>query len=600
MVPVRKKNGDIRICIDFKNLNKASQKDNFPLPTMEQTLHSVLGSKLMSFLDGFSGYNQILVHPDDRLKTTFGTKWGTYAYKKMPFGLINAGATFQRAMDMEFKGLINKSVVVYLDDIIVFSNKRSNHLHNLKQIFECCRRYGISLNPKKSFFALNQGKLLGFIVSKDGIYIDSDRIKEISDIPFPHNKKSMQSFLGQINFVKRFVPDFSQIVLPLQTMIKKNSVFKWGPAEKEAFDSIKQSIINAPALSTPNFSTHFMLYTLASDSSYAAVLTQINYQNFEAPISFYSSNLQGAELNYSEVEKEAFSVYKAIKHYRPFLLKAHTKVIVPFLVVRQLLVQRELREKRANWVTTLQEYDLEIKPAKIVKGQGFCRLLAGASNIQEPEEKPEAQKVLQELHDGPAGEHFGADTTAHKIIHVGYYWPTLFRDTHEYVRKCQSCRTTSGRQRKLAFPLQPVNIEQLFEQWGLDILGEITPHSSKQHRYILTATDYFTKWLEANTLKTANSEAIIEFIDQFVITRFGVPNALIFYNAYYFYGNSIFEFAIKRGFTLKYSANYYPQGNGLAESTNKNLIKIIKRTIEQNHKNWHKYLIFALWDDQIT
>eukprot|EP00253_Pinus_taeda_P021759 PITA_21759 len=134
-------------------------------------------------------------------------------------------------------------------------------------------------------------------------------------------------------------------------------------------------------------------------------------------------------------------------------------------------------------------------------------------------EKPEAQKVLQELHDGPAGGHFGADTTAHKIIHVGYYWPTLFRDTHEYVRKCRSCQISSGRQRKPAFPLQPVNIEQPFEQWGLDIIGEITPHSSKQHKYILTATDYFTKWVEATPLKTTNSEAIMEFIDQFIITR---------------------------------------------------------------------------------
>jgi len=176
-----------------------------------------------------------------------------------------------------------------------------------------------------------------------------------------------------------------------------------------------------------------------------------------------------------------------------------------------------------------------------------------------------------------------------------YYWPTLFRDSHEYVRKCQSYQTTSGRQRKAAFPLQPVNIEQPFEQWGLDIIGEITSHSSKQHRYILTATDYFTKWVGAIHLKKTNSEAIIEFIYQFIITRVGVSNILIFDNASYFSGNSVFEFAIKRGFKLNNSANYYPQGNGLVESTNKNLIKIIKRTIEYNHKNWHKYLIFALW-----
>lgn len=120
----------------------------------------------------------------------------------MPFGLINVGATFKRAMDIAFKGLINKTIIIYMDEIISYSKKKSNHLHDLKQIFECCKKYGISLNPKKTLFPLNEGKLLGFIVSKNGIYIDPDRIKEIFDIPLPHNEKSMQSFLAQINFVK--------------------------------------------------------------------------------------------------------------------------------------------------------------------------------------------------------------------------------------------------------------------------------------------------------------------------------------------------------------------------------------------------------------
>lgn len=136
MVPVRKKNGDIRICIDFRNMNQAFQKDNFPLPTTKQILQSVAGSELMSFLDGFSGHNQILVHPDDRLKTTFRTKWGTYSYQKMPFKLINVGATFQHVMDIDLRGLINKSLVIYLDDITIYSKDRNNHLADVKHIFE--------------------------------------------------------------------------------------------------------------------------------------------------------------------------------------------------------------------------------------------------------------------------------------------------------------------------------------------------------------------------------------------------------------------------------------------------------------------------------
>lgn len=136
LVPVRKKNGDIHICIDFINFNKACQKDNFPLPTMEQVLQSVAGFELMPFLDGFSGYNQILVHPDDRLQTTFQTKWGTYAYQKMTFGFINGGATFQRDVDIAFKGLVNNLDVIFLDDITVYSRKKTIHLNNVKQIFE--------------------------------------------------------------------------------------------------------------------------------------------------------------------------------------------------------------------------------------------------------------------------------------------------------------------------------------------------------------------------------------------------------------------------------------------------------------------------------
>ena len=143
-------------------------------------------------------------------------------------------------------------------------------------------------------------------------------------------------------------------------------------------------------------------------------------------------------------------------------------------------------------------------------------------------EKIEAEKVMQELHDGPVGGHFGGDTTAHKILHAGYYWPNLFKDAHEYVRKCKVCQTAAGRERKVAFPLQPVNIQQPFEQWWLDIIGEITPNSSKQHKYILTATYYFTKWVEVIPLKVVNTQSITDFIDQFIITRFGLPSTLIF------------------------------------------------------------------------
>jgi hypothetical protein len=154
LVPIRKKSGEIRLCVDFQNLNRVSLKDNYPLPKMDYILQKVVGSQKMSMLDGFSGYNQIMVHPDDQEKTTFTTPWGTFMYAKIPFGLMNAGGTFQRAMDIAFADEKYKFIVVYLDDITIFSNYDDEHLQHLKQVFEKCRRFGISLNPQKYNFGM--------------------------------------------------------------------------------------------------------------------------------------------------------------------------------------------------------------------------------------------------------------------------------------------------------------------------------------------------------------------------------------------------------------------------------------------------------------
>ena len=172
MGPVQKKSREIRIYVDFRNLNHASDKDNYLVPPMEQILQMVLGSELFSLLDGFSGYNQVLVVEEERLKTTFKTKWVTFAYRRMPFGLINAREIFQRAMDIDFHSLIGRSVVVYLDDVTIFSMKREEHAFHLKQIFKHCRKYGISLNPKKCVFDVTEGKLLGHVISNKCISID--------------------------------------------------------------------------------------------------------------------------------------------------------------------------------------------------------------------------------------------------------------------------------------------------------------------------------------------------------------------------------------------------------------------------------------------
>jgi hypothetical protein len=587
-VIVRKKTGEICLCVDFRDLNKESIKDNYPLPNMEFLLQQVTGSTCMSMLDGFSGYNQVLVVEEDMPKTTFITPWETYAYARMPFGLKNVGDTFQRAMDHAFKYLIGKFMVDYQDDLTVHSKIREEHINHLRQVFERCRLYGISLNPKKCLFVVSEGKLLGYIVSKKGVYIDLERIKAINELNPPTSKKGVQSFFGKINFVRRFVPDYATIVKPINLLLKKDQRFEWTQDIQNSFNNIKHAITTTPVLISPDFDRDFIIYSFSTEGTMASVLTQKNLRGEEIPISFMSKTLHDYELKYSEIEKHALSLVKVVAHFRSYILNSHVIAYVPSSPVKMLLNQQLREGKWENWLAKIQEYDIEITPLKEIKGQGLCKLIADNDSLNgviyysvgkpmltsewykdiifylrsgqfpnnmTPKERRalkmksnqyvlvakvlfrrnhdgillrcvdsnKSQELIKEFHEGICGGHFTPTTTAHRIIRSGYYWPTIFKDSYAMVRKCFSCQKFSGKMKKVAMPLQPVLVEEPFAQWGLDVIGPINPKSSKGHAYILTATYYFTKWKEAVALKRVDSEELIRFLKDNILSRFGVP-----------------------------------------------------------------------------
>jgi hypothetical protein len=194
----------------------------------------------MSIIDGFSVYNQISILPEDREKTTFTTPWGTFMYDRIPFGLMNAGATFQRAMDIAFIGEKDKFVVIYLDDITIFSRSDKEHCHHLKKVFLKCKRFGLSLNPKKSLFSMEEGKLLGHIVSAEGVRIDPSRVEAIQTLSFPRYKKEVQSFLGKINFPRRFISNLVELVKHITTILRKGSEVKWNSEAQDSFEQKKR------------------------------------------------------------------------------------------------------------------------------------------------------------------------------------------------------------------------------------------------------------------------------------------------------------------------------------------------------------------------
>jgi hypothetical protein len=206
----------------------------------------------------------------------------------------------------------------------------------------------------------------------------------------------------------------------------------------------------------------------------------------------------------------------------------------------------------------------------------------------------ESKRLMTEFHSGFCGGHFVAKTITHKILRAWYYWPTIFSDVHKLIRGCQQCRFFTGKKKMEALPLQPVVVEAPFQQWGLDFIGQFKDNSSNRYTWILTTTNYFTKWVEAIPTNWETEKVVIDFLEDKIITRFSVPAKITTDNAKAFNSTEISSSFFKYGIILSHSSNYYPQGNGLAESSNKNLMTIIKKIVGDNKKAWDSKIKFAL------
>jgi hypothetical protein len=215
------------MCVDFKDLNRACPKDDFPLPHIDVLVDNTTGSALMSFMDGFSGYNQILMAPEDMTKTTFVTEWEIYCYTVMPFGLKNAGATYQMMATALLHDMMHKEVEVYVDDLIVKSATRGEHITNLRKFFERIKKYKLRLNPNKCTFGVTAGKLLGHMVSSRGIEVDPTKIKAILEMPPPKIEKEIRGFLGRLQYISRFIARLTTTCEPIFKLLKKGEPKEW-------------------------------------------------------------------------------------------------------------------------------------------------------------------------------------------------------------------------------------------------------------------------------------------------------------------------------------------------------------------------------------
>ncbi|GJZ45384.1 reverse transcriptase domain-containing protein, partial [Tanacetum coccineum] len=352
-----------RVCIDYRKLNEATAKDHFPLPFMDQMLERFARNKYFCFLDGFYGYFQIPIDPNDQEKTTFTCPFRTYAYRRMPFGLCNAPATFQRCMLAIFHDMIEESVEVFMDDFSVFGNSFDTCLNNLDKMLQRCKDAHLVLNWEKCHFMVKEGIVLGHKVSSTGLEVDKAKIDVISKLPPPTNIKGVRSFLGHAGFYRRFIKDFSKIARPLTKLLEKDTPFEFNGECQKAFESLKEKLTCAPVIVSPNWNLPFELMCDASDFAIGAVLGQKDGKNFH-PIYFASKTLNSAQQKYTVTEKELMAVVFAFDKFRSYLILSKTIVHTDHSALRHLFKKQDAKPRLIRWILLLQEFDIEIKDRK--------------------------------------------------------------------------------------------------------------------------------------------------------------------------------------------------------------------------------------------
>ncbi|KAL5562825.1 hypothetical protein UlMin_032572 [Ulmus minor] len=343
LIPTRVVTG-WRICMDYRKLNKSTRKDHFPLPFLDQMLDRLAGKHYYCFLDGYSGYNQIAIAPNDQHKTTFTCPYGTFAFRRMPFGLCNAPATFQRCMMAIFTDMVEQFVEVFMDDFSVFGDTFDSCLGNLAKVLQRCEETNLVLNWEKCHFMVKEGIVLGHKVSQEGLEVDKPKIETIEKMPPPTSVKGIRSFLGHAGFYRRFIKDFSKVAKPLCSLLEKDKVFCFDENCLEAFLELKKNLSSAPIIVAPNWTAPFELMCDTSDVALGAVLGQRRNKIFHS-IYYASKTLQGAQLNYTVTEKELLAVVFAFDKFRSYLVCTKVIVFTDHSAIKYLVEKKDAKPR---------------------------------------------------------------------------------------------------------------------------------------------------------------------------------------------------------------------------------------------------------------
>src|SRR6218665_441189 len=359
VVMVKKKDGSMRFCVDYRQLNLKTRKDAHPLPLIRESLDTLGGARWYSTFDLRAGYHQMALHPRDKHKTAFVTRRGSFQFKVLPFGLCNSPASFCRLMNLILAGLNYDICLVYLDDIIVFSRDIDTHMQRLEMVFRRLQEYNLKLKPSKCHLLQKRVVFLGHVLSEGGVATDPSKIKAVEDWVVPKNLRQVRSFIGLCSYYRRFIHDFAVVAQPLHFLTRKNVPFRWTVECQEAFEELKRRLVSSPILALPSDEGQYILDTDASAYAIGAVLSQMQ-EGQEKVICYASRLLSTAERNYNVTRRELLAVIYFLKEFRQYLLGRKFLLRIDHSALQWLRRTPEPIGQQARWLETIEEFDFEI------------------------------------------------------------------------------------------------------------------------------------------------------------------------------------------------------------------------------------------------
>lgn len=353
---VKKKDGSFRMCIDYRELNKLTIKNRYPLPRIDDLFDQLQSASHFSKIDLRSGYHQLRVHDESIPKTAFRTRYGHYEFMVMPFGLTNAPAIFMDLMNRVCRPYLDRFVIVFIDDILIYSKSKPDHEQHLRQILELLKTNQLYAKFSKCEFWLDEVQFLGHVVNKQGIHVDPAKIEAVKNWAVPKTPTEIRSFLGLAGYYRRFIENFSKIAKPLTALTQKNKSYEWGSDQEEAFETLKQKLCNAPILALPEGNDDFVVYCDASNQGLGCVLMQRG-----KVIAYASRQLRVHEVNYTTHDLELGAVVFALKIWRHYLYGTQCVIFTDHKSLQHVFNQKDLNMRQRRWIELISDYDCEIR-----------------------------------------------------------------------------------------------------------------------------------------------------------------------------------------------------------------------------------------------